>query len=152
MKEVTIFDLLNEIENQNYAFYDTLSKEQQQILFKPVVVLMWLTSSQSSVEQLSMLDELVNRYLFNFNKHPKLLYLLMCACGEHKKKKWKFVKRDVKQQQYTETISVVESYYNCSPREAVSYIQLLNVDDVKEMCAALGYEPTQIKGVIKEWQ
>ena len=53
MKEITIFTLLNEIENQNYRFFDTLSKEQQQILFKPVVVLMWLVSSYGSQAQIS---------------------------------------------------------------------------------------------------
>lgn len=152
MKEITIFTLLNEIENQNYRFFDTLSKEQQQILFKPVVVLMWLVSSYGSREQLLMLDDLVNRYLFVFSQHPKLLYLLMCVCGDKQKKKWNFVKRDVKHQKHKETLQVIEIYYNCSPREAVAYLPLLQIEDIKEMCVALGFEPAQIKGIVKEWQ
>jgi len=151
MKEVTVFSLLKEIENKNYEFYDTLTKEQQHILFKPVVVMMWLIGSYSSINQHILLDEIVNRYLFAFSKHPKLLYLLMCVCGESKSKKFVFLKREAKQKKFKETIEVIESYYNCSPREAESYVCLLSLDDIKEMAAALGYENTQIKLIIKEW-
>ncbi|MCB1711952.1 MAG: hypothetical protein KDH96_05590 [Candidatus Riesia sp.] len=151
MKEVTIFTLLKEIENKNYQFYDSLTKEQQQILFKPVVVMMWLVGSYSSINQYMLLDEIVNRYLFTFSKHPKLLYLLMCVCGEHKSKKSVFLKRNVKQQKFKETMEVIELYYNCSPREAETYKVLLNIEDIKEMATSLGYENSQIKLILKEW-
>jgi hypothetical protein len=152
--EVSIFECLANIDKGNVALFDTLSKEQQTSLIKPVVLQQWLYSSTTSKDAtaVNMLNNNVNQYIFSLYKHPRLLFNLMCGSGLGRTRRYSYTKRVPNESNQRLSLEIIELHEGCSPREAKSFIRLLNKDDLVEMAIALGYEKPQLTALSKEWK
>lgn len=151
MTERTIFDYLANIDKHNVGFFDMHSEEEQK-KFSAFMCMMWLSFSKSN-EQVVLINDVVNRYIFSLYKHPKLIWMLLCLCGKGSSQKYQYVKRIEKEQSKKQTLEIIQQYYSCSLREAISYLSLFKeVEQVVDLANALGYEKTQITELKKEWK
>lgn len=152
--DVSIFECLAHIDKGNVSLYDTLSKEQQTSLIKPVVLQQWLYSSSNSkdVAMVNMINDNVNQYVFSLYKHPKLLFNLMCGSGFGRTRRYSYTKRTPNESSTPLSLETIQMHECCSEREAKSFIRLLSKDDIIEMGTALGYEKAQITALNKEWK
>ena len=132
-------------------FFDKLSEDDQK-KFSAFMCMMWLSFSKND-NQVMLVNEIINRYVFSLHKHPRLLWMLLCACGKGTTQKYQYNKRIDKHQTKKNTLEVIQQYYSCSPREAETYmIHFKNVDQVVELANALGYEKTALTELKKEWK
>ena len=114
--------------------------------------MMWLSFSKND-NQVLLINDVVNRYIFSLYKHPKLIWMLLCFCGKGSSQKYQYVKRTEKEQTKKCTLDVIQQYYSCSLREATSYLHLFkDVEQIVTIATALGYEKTQITDLKKEWK
>lgn len=83
-RKLDVFKLLNAADKKNYEW---LSKqpEDSQKEFAPSVAIRWLSTlddiGMESEYMLIMVNERVNDHLWDYSKHPDLVYRLMASCG-----------------------------------------------------------------------
>jgi hypothetical protein len=81
-----LFEALTAIDKKDYSYYDKLTAEQQK-KFIPFMMLHWLSAVKANKEiqsyYLQSTDYHANKYLFNENiqKHPDLVWLMLCAAA-----------------------------------------------------------------------
>ena len=85
-QDFDLFDALAAIDRKDYSYYDRLLPEQQK-KFVPFMMLHWISAVKASRDiqsyYLQSTDYHANKYLFNENvqKHPKLVWLMLCAAS-----------------------------------------------------------------------
>lgn len=84
--DVDLFAILAAIDKKDYGYYDRLSPTQQKkVAFK--ILVDWTSAIKASGElqgyYLRSVDYHVNKHLYNENvaKHPRLLWLMLCAAA-----------------------------------------------------------------------
>ena len=82
--DVDLFEILLAIDKKDYGYYDRLNAEQQKKVALFILVHWTSAVKASSAIQgyyLRSVDFHANKYLFNENvmKHPKLIWLMLCA-------------------------------------------------------------------------
>lgn len=148
--ELTIFNVMAGIDKQQYTLLTPLTEEQQKVVFKPVLTFMWLVSSTTNTSQYELYNDNVNRYLYDFYNHPKLLFLLMCGCGLGKSRRYVFKKRAPVTKK-PKSLDIISQYNNCTEKESLLYLKLYSYEDIVEMGQYLGLEPNELKPIKKEW-
>jgi hypothetical protein len=81
-----LFEALTAIDKKDYSYYDRLTVEQQK-KFIPFMMIHWISAVKANKEiqsyYLQSTDYHANKYLFNENiqKHPDLVWLMLCAAS-----------------------------------------------------------------------
>lgn len=79
-----LFPALEALDNKDYGFYDRLTDEQKK-KFTAFMMVQWISNvkSNSKLQEYYLLatNDFINKHLFNevVQKHPKLLWLLLCT-------------------------------------------------------------------------
>lgn len=82
--DINLFEILGAIDKKDYGYYERLSEVQQKRVALFLLV-HWTSAIKASPElqgyYLRSVDFHANKYLFNENvmKHPKLIWLMLCA-------------------------------------------------------------------------
>lgn len=143
-----IFSILNEINENNFEFYDSLSEhEQKKISF--FLLQRWLSCSNDK-KQILFINEFVNIKLWKLHDHKSLLYYLCCASTPKGKRRYAWLAKKKKENK-TETIKLLQMYLKCSAKEAVKYLHMYTKDDILEMSEEYGLDKTQIDKIKKEF-
>lgn len=83
-RKLDIFKLLNAVDKKNYDWFSKQSDDAQKE-FAPSVAMRWLSTldniGMASEYMLVMVNERVNDHLWDYSKHPDLVYRLMASCG-----------------------------------------------------------------------
>ena len=147
--KLDIFGLLGKLNSSKSGdIYAALSDEERKG-FAPLVVERWMTGT-SDEQQIVMINELVNPYVFSLGKHPHLLMQLLQVASSKKDGRryyWLGVKGGKKK---NEAAKVVAEYLDMSMRE----VRLLNPfpdnAEILRMADELGWQKEEFKKLEKE--
>jgi hypothetical protein len=145
-----IFELLTKINSARSGdIYSKLSDDERKG-FAPLVVQRWL-SGTTDEQQIMLLNEFANPYIFSLGKHPHLLMLLLQACSTktNKRYQWLGIKNSKKN---IEAQKVVQEYYEMSSREVRLLNPFPNEKEVIQMAESLGYQKDEMQKLKKEYQ
>ena len=148
-KKLDIFSTLGHISKKNREFYRSLTEEERKAL-PPVVVARWL-SGTSSKQQVVLLNEVVNPYVFALQKHKELLVDLMMVATSGKNQKYSWIKQQAATINMPKSSGVVSEYLKYSLSDAQEVLSLYTVEDVIEMAYELGYQTEDVTKIKKEW-
>lgn len=127
-----IFFILRQVNSGNYRFFLELSDEELKKV-SAFVLTMWVSGAKENHAIHTILtDECVNPYLFKLHKHPRLLLLLVVAANsdiDHTK--YKFNKLVAGNS--TKMIEYVAEQFGCSLEVAVSYLNVMNEQQKKQI-------------------
>lgn len=146
--KLDIFGLLNSLNSAKSGdIYSKLTDDERKG-FAPLVVMRWM-SGTSDEQQIMLLNEFTNPYVFALGKHPHLLMQLLQASSSktNKRYQWLGVKSKKKN---TESIQVVAEYFEMSLREARNLNPFPSADEIVRMAEELGYQKTEIASLQKE--
>jgi hypothetical protein len=92
-QDFPLFEALNALDRKDYAWFDTLSEEQQRkfVAFMMIKYMSYLKGSSAlSAYYVMSTDSNANKYFFNeyVSKHPKLQWLMLCASSPGKGKQF----------------------------------------------------------------
>ena len=78
-----IFEVIKQIDNKNYQYYDSLSSEQQKEI-QPYVLMRWISvvgDENKHMKYTQDINENVNMYFWELSKYKDLQWKLLCCCG-----------------------------------------------------------------------
>ncbi len=145
--KVDIFELLKRVDARDIEFYESLSQPEKNSV-APVVALRWFSSGSDQHVHLS--NFVINPVVFPLYKHPGLLYKMMVACSDGKKKRYSWVKKKSKDKSAPNADKTIAEYYQCSVKDASSYRRKLASEDILEMAEDMGYDAERIKKIKAE--
>lgn len=97
-------------------------------------------------------NEYYNKNFFNLSKHPKLLWYLVCMCGNDEKKihfhEWIGYKKKEGDKESKITKFLESKFPNMKRNEISMMAQMLNKKDVTEFAKDLGMNDDEIKKII----
>lgn len=145
-RTVNIFETLKQIDRHNEGFYDDMLESDQKQLH-PLVLTRWM-SGVSDPAVIHMLNMTANRYNFSLAPHKPLLMrmLLLASSGRSRRYQWMPRVKETSQSKY---LQVLRAYYQCSTREAESYIKMHTKEEIAEMARYIGWQDDEIKPLLK---
>jgi hypothetical protein len=146
--KLDIFKVLGELDKKNIKFFDTLSDEEQKA-FQPLVVMRWLTGT-SNKNQVNLINEVVNPYVFKFTNHKGLLYKLMTVCTTGRKQKYVWKKASTKGSTQSITVKAIQQYYGYNRHDAENALKILSQDTLLEIVDELGWQDEELNKLRKE--
>lgn len=148
-RKLDIFRVLSHINKKDIHFYSSLTDEEQKG-FAPLVVQRWLSGTKDP-GQIIFLNELVNPFIFNIQKHKELLYQLMTICTRGQFTKYNYPKQKSKKSSLMPTtLSVVKRWFNYSSADAYEVLPLLSDDDILIQANELGLQKEEIAKIKRE--
>lgn len=131
--KVDIFKAFEQINKENYDYFNHLSDEETKEL-SGYVLMRWMVGAAKNNEIHTILtNEYMNPYVFTLQKHPVLIYkLCIAANGGIDNTHYKFKKKPAPAKEDL-LVSSVMWYYTCNVDEAKQYKELLSDDDLKEI-------------------
>lgn len=147
-KKLDIFDVLSNLNDKNYNFYDELEDEQTK-QFAPLVVNRWMTGCGDSL-QVYLDNEIVNPYIFSLQHHKSLLWKLMCISNSGKKQRYNWIKPPSVNKTSSLAIDAICQYYKYNVRQATQAFAILNKEEVIKIASELGWQPDMISALQKQ--
>jgi hypothetical protein len=127
-----------------YQSSDDLTKKQ----ISPFMLNKWMGGSSHPLEVL-LVNETVNKYLFELYKHPDLLYKLCCTAVAEDYSKFSFIKtKSIKNSSIA--VEVISEYFQCNTNSASLFLKSTSIESLIEMANSLGYDAESIKKLKKE--
>ena len=143
-----IFEVLKNIDNKNYSYYENLSEDEQK-KFNTFMVLKW-SAGTSSYNHYHHVNDICNRYVLNFYNHPNLCYKLFAAISDGNKKKYTWNK-SYKSEKFKYKLKALTEFLDCSEKKAVPYLNYYTNDQFIEMAEQLGWDKKEISKLKKEF-
>lgn len=135
--KLDIFEVLRQINNKNYMYYDKLT-DQEKKLFQPYLVYQWLTSTDDSM-QLSILNH-IGTMVYELANYPSLMYKLFCVSSRSKNTRYSWI---YKKQPKVDAEVIIAKYLGCSIRVAKMHVDFFNDNQLKEMMDSLGMQKNE---------
>lgn len=130
------------------GFLDSLSTREATSV-APVVLQRWLTGTHNPIDVM-LVNEYVNPYVFTLASHKKLLWLLLTTCGNKSTPKRQWLAPAKRQIIKPLTVQVLVSTLSCSESDAVSYLPMVEKEQILDAAATLGWQADQIKKLDQE--
>lgn len=154
MNKLDISYEMAQLDTKNRAFYDELTDEERK-KFSTYLMLRWGCSLQSGPDELHQyylqaMNERVNKYFFDINKHPKLQWLLVTTVspnmGKHRHEWLAFNTRKPKNKR-SDIIAKLYPEYKLDDCELMA----ASIPDLefKAMLVELGWTDKEIKDAMK---
>lgn len=149
-RALDIFTVLRNIDLKNRDFFTNLTEEERKG-FAPVVVMQWLTcGTQNDELQNILINEYVNKYVFNLYKHPDLLYRLMVCCSTGTPQFYKWTKSAKKENKYPKSVALLQRHFSCSTKRAIEMLTMVPNDELLMLACDYGYQADDYKALQKE--
>jgi hypothetical protein len=123
MSDLTIFQILNEIEKKNYFLWEQLNESEQK-QFHPLVLMKWMLYSGVSPIALQR----VNHNLFALTKDQQ--FLKLATVGQKKSRKWEWV---AKKPVIEEQLKAIQYVYDTNSRQAEQTLDLLTPAELEQV-------------------
>lgn len=147
--KLDIFEVLNHVSKKDTTFL-TRCDEEQQKAFQPLVVMRWLSGTKDA-RQIYFLNELVNPFVFNLQRHKQMLYNLMTTCTNGKSQRYYWNKTISKKSSgFPTTISVIREHYKYNTMQAIDVLPLLTDETIIDIADDLGRQKEDISKIKKE--
>lgn len=135
-----IFDVIKQIDNKNYSYYQTLDNENQKEI-QPYTICRWMSALDGSearhIKYTQDINNNVNMYFWDLSKYKDLQWKLLCACGQKgfNKHKWLAMSKSSKDKDY----NIIRQFYsNLNNREFEEKYQTLTKDDKDRIFEYMG--------------
>lgn len=146
-RKVDIFRVLENIDNGNVNFYDSLTVEEQKSI--SMVVLMQWMHGMDNTQQLKAIESIVNPFIYSLSSHKSLLFKLMTIASSGTKKRYSWGSKN-KNKSMALSTAAIASYYGLSKSDAKDYIGLLGKQGIIDIAMELGYDDSELKKLKKE--
>ena len=144
-----IFNVLNRIDSCDREYFNSLTEDQKKSL-SPYVLMLWMNGCRSPIQTL-LLNGIVNELVFELPAgHNDLLYKLLMAASDGKRKNYKWVKRKTNNKKYATCVDILKRRYQCSTRAALEYMQVLDYETIAGYACDLGEQDDTLKKIKKE--
>lgn len=141
----TIFELLDNIQVKNSAYYKSLPPEQRQ-LFAPYLAMKWLSTAASD-DQLLLVNDLANSKVFALgHSDPLLMFDVLSACTTGRKTRYKWVKRPMANKPIERAL---QEYYGAHA-DISALARTITEADLTQICQQLGYQDSEIAALLKK--
>jgi len=147
-RKLDIFRVLSEIDKKNTNFYDSLSEEEQKA-FLPLIVGRWLSGTFNK-QQVFLINEVVNPFIFSLYKHPKLLFYLMILCTNGKQQRYVWNKALARTPTHPLSIKVIQQYFGYNKKDAEQVINVLPPEDLILFAEEMGWQDDDLNKTRKE--
>lgn len=147
-RKLDIFEVLSELNNKNYQFYDNLDNDTAKH-FLPVVANRWMSCCDDSL-QVYLDNEFVNPYIFSLQHHKSLIWKLMCIANSGVKKRYTWIKQPPTNKSSTLAIDAICQYYNYNISQATQAFAILKKEEVILIASELGWSSDDISALTKQ--
>lgn len=147
--KITILDILNRIDAKDKNFYDDLPETVQKAEH-PLVLMKWMAGTTDPMKT-TMLNEVVNPYVFNLHKHKPLVMKLLtiCADGHRTRYKWTKLKKGGTSK-YPTLTGIIKRVFEYNTKHAIDALPLLTDEQLLEYADHLGFQKDEMRNVKKE--
>lgn len=128
MSDLTVFQVLSEIEKKNYFLWEQLNESERK-QFHPLVLMKWML--YSGVAPIAL--QRVNLNLFNLSKDQQ--FLKLATAGQQKSRKWQWLQKKAGND---EALKAIQYVYDTNSRQAEQTLNLLT--------------PTELEQVVQEYR
>lgn len=149
-QDFDLFKMLDALSVKSTTQYDQLSEEGRKKV-QPLVIMRWLTCTTNK-QQVYMLNEHVNPYVFSLYNHKDLLMHLMATATAGSRQRYNWLKQQAKQPSKKVSVEIIKEYLHYTTKQAADAIRLLSQEDILDMAAELGTQADDIAAINKEWQ
>lgn len=135
-----IFEVLKQIDNRNYQYYDTLSEEQQKEI-QPYTLCRWMSAiAGNEYNHMALTIDInnnVNKHFWELSKYKDLQWKLLCSCGNKKFNRHQWIPQNKPKQD--KNYSLLRKFYsNLNDDEFNLKFKSITTTDVKEVQKFLG--------------
>lgn len=135
-----IFEVIKQLDNKNYQYFDSLSDEQKKEI-QPYTLLRWMSTASGNEENHALItmmtNEYVNNHFWELSKYKDLQWKLLCVCGLKKwsRHQWLPMSKSSNDKQY----SIVREFYKHLNEQdfAIKY-RSLTKDDIEKIYRYMG--------------
>ena len=148
--KLDIFKILAAIDDNDKDFINYLSEEELKI-FSPYITAIWLYgASDYKDERIFFTNHFVNPYIHKLDKHPKLLFFLMCVANGfgHTFHNYPKIKDKIS---HPISLKILQEYYSCKIDVAKKYLTIHEPIDIIDLAEQLGYQKDLIKKLENEY-
>ena len=135
----TIFDWLQEV-TYNKTSWDSFSNEQKKS-FEPYMINRLLSMNKDYLELINYIQMLP---ITDKEKYYKIYCSLV-----PKKKIWNKYIKSSSNSKNKELVNYMTLYFECSIREVIEYLNLLNKEQIKDILSSFGLDDKKIKELTK---
>jgi len=150
--KLDLFGLLSKLDKKQYDVWKSYNDDERKEI-SPLIIMRWL-SGTSDQRQIIFLNEIVNQVVFQLGDHKELMVKLLAVAnsGTPRRYFWMSQKSSASEKRGAKrATSVIEQYYQCSPKEAKEHLRILEKEDVVQICEQLGMQKEDIQLVKKEF-
>lgn len=135
-----IFEVLKQIDNKNYQYYDSLNEDQKKEI-QPYTLCRWMSTiaGQEKMHELLtiLVNNNVNKNFWELSKYKDLQYKLLCSCGVKKFVKHQWIPQS--KSKIDKTYNIVRNFYkNLSDDEFNIKYKNMSNDEIKDIQKFLG--------------
>ncbi len=141
-KTFDLFAFLGLLNKRNLDAYNELSLDAKKAAH-PLVVMRWL-SGTSDEAQIIRLNTFANKYVFSLGNEKQLLFKLLAASCTGKTNRSTWLKGPSSPSTRL-ALDAIKIKYECSTREAVQYLKLLDAVEVIQFAEEAGWEKEALK-------
>lgn len=149
--KLDIFRVLGAANKKDTSFFGNLTPEEQKA-FYPVLIMRWM-SGTSRPDQLYLINECVNPYVFSLPHHKLLLWQLLTIANSGVNQKSTWIKAPGRNNTAKPiSIKLIQKQYGYSSTRAAQALLLLTLDDIIEIGINQGYQVDELASIKKEWK
>lgn len=147
--KVDIFAALNALSTKKDNFWLSLSDDQRKSIV-PFLLARWL-SGTSNVQQVMLLNEIANPYMFSLYSHKELAWKLLMCCTSGRTQKYIWNKLPPKVNGTHPICSkLFLAVYGYSSKQTNDALKCLTGDDILDIAIDQGMQPEEITKLKKE--
>lgn len=147
-RPLDIFNVLAQLDTKNKDFYSGLTDKEAKSL-APVVVTRWLSGTYNK-QQVYLINEIVNPYIFSLHHHKLLLWYLMTIITTGKKQRYSWNKTVTSGSKDTACILCIKEYFKYSSKDAEQVYKIIDKKLIIDMAEELGYQDNELNKIKKE--
>jgi len=141
-KPATIFDFINGMTHEKKEWSKYTETDQKK--FSPFIVNRWLSMRMELIEVINQLQKYTIGLL-----SPRDTYRLYYGLLPAQRTFAKYIKGKKEDKYNTDLVSQIADHYLVSKTEAIDYIELMTKDSCSTLLSMYGYNPKEIKTMLK---
>ncbi len=143
-----IFQVLAQLNTKQVTFYQLLTDKEAKSI-APIVLTRWLTGTYNK-QQVFVINEVVNPYIFSLYHHPVLLWYLMTigTSGTNQRYFWNKPSKGIPKD--NACIQCIKDYFNYNTKDAELVYHTIDHTVILDMAEELGYQDSEMAKIKKE--
>ena len=147
-RALDIFQVLDALNTKKVDFYASLSDKEKKSI-APVVLTRWLSGTYSK-QQVYLINEIVNPYIFSLHHHPQLLWYLMTTVTPGKSQRYTWSKAITGGSKDNACLACIKEYFRYRTKHAEQVYRTIDKINILYMAEELGYTDSELNKIKKE--